>query len=316
LDKLAWTTALKAYNIVGASSKSIIGTVIHYILNSMATKSAKDSLTEDEDGSTSSLSTLDSSPTPPNSPSFQISEDCHVKIESRSSKCRNSSSPVVRRTSLRNAQSPPTTADWADPETSKWDVRRVLMSDECLANDPLLELPSPDHSYIDNKGNLKDPHKYDLQHTERPKRSYPKTLAFNQQSTPGLELYRRYKAFLAERGSASHYISQFAKVFERPIPKLKFEKQEDAFHSRPSIKLVIPDHLKAILVDDWENVTKNQQLVPLPSAHPVNKILADYLAFEQPKRLSRSAEADILEEVVAGLKEYFERCLGRILLYR
>jgi hypothetical protein len=150
LDKLAWTTALKAYNIVGASSKSIIGMVIHYILNSMASKSAKDSLTEDEDGSTSSLSTLDSSPTPPNSPSFQISEDCHVKIERRSSKCRNLSSPVVRRTSLRNAQSPPTTADWADPETSKWDVRRVLMSDECLANDPLLELPSPDHSYIDN----------------------------------------------------------------------------------------------------------------------------------------------------------------------
>lgn len=92
--------------------------------------------------------------------------------------------------------------------------------------------------------------------------------------------------------------------------------QEEGFHARPSIKLAIPDHIKAILVDDWENVTKNQQLVPLPSAHPVNSILADYLAFEQPKRISGSAEADILEEVVAGLKEYFEKCLGRILLYR
>lgn len=285
----------------------------------MATETTKgDSLIENDDGSTSPLSTLGSSPTPPRSPSFQPSEDCHVKIESGGSKCgklSHSLSPISRR-SLRNAKSPSTVADWADPKSSEWDVRKVLISDECLADDPLLELPSPGHSYIDNKGNLKDRHKYDLQHPERSQRSFPKTLAFNQESSPGLELYKSYKAFLSERNSASHFISQFAKLFESPLRMLKFEKQEDAFHSRPSIKLVIPDHLKAILVDDWENVTKNQQLVPLPSAHPVNKILADYLAFEQPKRLSGSPEADILEEVIAGLKEYFERCLGRILLYR
>jgi mortality factor 4-like protein 1 len=71
-----------------------------------------------------------------------------------------------------------------------------------------------------------------------------------------------------------------------------------------------------MLVDDWENVTKNQQLVPLPSAHPVNSILKDYLEWEKPKRIEGSAGADILEEVVAGLKEYFDKCLGRILLYR
>lgn len=86
--------------------------------------------------------------------------------------------------------------------------------------------------------------------------------------------------------------------------------------ARPSIKLIIPDHIKAILVDDWENVTKNQQLVPLPHPHPVNKILNDYLEFEKPKRMEGSAQADILDEVVAGLKEYFDKCLGRVLLYR
>lgn len=92
--------------------------------------------------------------------------------------------------------------------------------------------------------------------------------------------------------------------------------QEENFHSRPSIKLVIPDHIKAILVDDWENVTKNAQLVPLPSAQPVSSILADYYEYEKPKRLPGSPQADILEEVVSGLKEYFEKCLGRLLLYR
>lgn len=92
--------------------------------------------------------------------------------------------------------------------------------------------------------------------------------------------------------------------------------QEEGFHARPSIKILIPDHIKAILVDDWENVTKNCQLVPLPAAHPVNSILNDYIEFEKPKRMEGSAAADILEEVVAGLKEYFDKCLGRILLYR
>jgi len=78
----------------------------------------------------------------------------------------------------------------------------------------------------------------------------------------------------------------------------------------------MPDHLKAMLVDDWENVTKNQQLVPLPHPHPVNEILDDYLAFERPHRQEGSAAMDILEETVAGLREYFDKCLGRILLYR
>ena len=92
--------------------------------------------------------------------------------------------------------------------------------------------------------------------------------------------------------------------------------QEETFHTRPSIHLPVPDHIKAILVDDWENVTKNQQLVPLPAAQPVNKILDDYLDYEQPRRQTGTPQADILLEVIAGLKEYFEKTLGRILLYR
>jgi len=78
----------------------------------------------------------------------------------------------------------------------------------------------------------------------------------------------------------------------------------------------MPDHLKALLVDDWENITKNNQLVPLPHAHPCSQILDDYMAHERPNRSEGSASADILEETIAGLREYFERCVGRILLYR
>ena len=82
------------------------------------------------------------------------------------------------------------------------------------------------------------------------------------------------------------------------------------------INLPVPDHIQAMLVDDWENITKNNQLVPLPHAKPVNKIFEDYLAFEKPHREDGSASMDILEEVIAGFREYFEKALGRILLYR
>ena len=103
---------------------------------------------------------------------------------------------------------------------------------------------------------------------------------------------------------------------EKEILTRDFRYQEDNFLARPSVKLVIPDHIKAILVDDWENVTKNQLLVPLPAQHSVNSILQDYVNGEKQKRQPGSAQADILEEVVAGLTLYFEKCLGRILLYR
>ncbi|KAG8417639.1 Esa1p-associated factor [Metarhizium acridum] len=93
-------------------------------------------------------------------------------------------------------------------------------------------------------------------------------------------------------------------------------EQEDAFHSKPMINLPVPDHIQAMLVDDWENITKNNQLVPLPHPKPVTRILEDYLSFERPHREEGSASMDILEEVVAGFRDYFEKALSRILLYR
>lgn len=91
--------------------------------------------------------------------------------------------------------------------------------------------------------------------------------------------------------------------------------QEDEFNARPSIRIVIPDNLKALLVDDWEYVTKNNQLVPLPAKGPVSTILDHYFEEEKPKRASAS-DIDVLEEVVAGIREYFEKSLSKILLYQ
>ena len=56
--------------------------------------------------------------------------------------------------------------------------------------------------------------------------------------------------------------------------------------------------------------------LPLPHPHPVTQILEDYAANELPKRPAGSAQVDILEETLAGIKEYFDKGLGRILLYK
>lgn len=77
----------------------------------------------------------------------------------------------------------------------------------------------------------------------------------------------------------------------------------------------MPDTLKSLLVDDWENITKNQQVVALPAKVPVNQILEDYMEKEKPKRDSQ-ANIDVLEEVIQGLREYFDKSLDKILLYK
>ena len=96
--------------------------------------------------------------------------------------------------------------------------------------------------------------------------------------------------------------------------EMEIEKEED-YLKRHDVKIAVPDVLKAYLVDDWENVTKNQQLVPLPRDPTVSQILEKYRA-SVPKKRAGSAEADIFDEIIAGLKLYFDKSLGTILLYR
>ena len=92
--------------------------------------------------------------------------------------------------------------------------------------------------------------------------------------------------------------------------------QEETFITRPSVRIVVPDHLKNLLVDDWENVTKSMLVVPLPSKAPVNFIIDSYFDEEKGKRRLGSAEADVLEEFVAGMKVYFDKAIGKTLLYK
>ncbi|KJK91219.1 hypothetical protein H633G_04967 [Metarhizium anisopliae BRIP 53284] len=153
-----------------------------------------------------------------------------------------------------------------------------------MAPDHLLQFPQVNHRYLSAQGRILFDNRYEV-HLSPPADS-PKRLPRHTKAAP----------------KATHAVAQAG--------------SEDAFHSKPMINLPVPDHIQAMLVDDWENITKNNQLVPLPHPKPVTRILEDYLSFERPHREEGSASMDILDEVVAGFREYFEKALSRILLYR
>lgn len=92
-------------------------------------------------------------------------------------------------------------------------------------------------------------------------------------------------------------------------------EREDDYVRRPEISMVVPDQLKSLLVDDWEHVTKEHRLVSLPRDPNVVDVLKMYRDFV-PAKAPGSAEADIFDEVLSGIKLYFDRSLGNILLYR
>ncbi|GAA5864517.1 hypothetical protein JCM3774_005152 [Rhodotorula dairenensis] len=88
---------------------------------------------------------------------------------------------------------------------------------------------------------------------------------------------------------------------------------EEEYLKRPEVKISIPDNLKVQLVDDWEAITKNQQLVPLPRVPNVEVILDEWLIYLQNEEEEKKR---IAAEVAAGLGLYFNKALGNNLLYR
>jgi mortality factor 4-like protein 1 len=78
----------------------------------------------------------------------------------------------------------------------------------------------------------------------------------------------------------------------------------------------MPDNLKALIVDDWERVTKNAAVVALPAPKPVRQILQDWRDEEAPKRAESRIDVDVLDEVISGVLEYFDTMLDKLLLYR
>ncbi|KAG2136753.1 MRG-domain-containing protein [Suillus cothurnatus] len=95
-------------------------------------------------------------------------------------------------------------------------------------------------------------------------------------------------------------------------------REEDDSSKKPEMKLNVPEVLKVLLVDDWEAITKNSQLVSVPRSPTVVGILQefkDYVIGLGKSTTLREPEL-VLPTIISGLQVYFDRSLGANLLYR
>ncbi|KAK9061885.1 hypothetical protein SSX86_019069 [Deinandra increscens subsp. villosa] len=88
------------------------------------------------------------------------------------------------------------------------------------------------------------------------------------------------------------------------------EKENTAVEKVVGIE--IPQTLKKQLVDDWGFVNEQNKLVELPRSPNVDDILKMYLEYRSKKD---NMITDSVEEILKGLRCYFDRALPVILLY-
>ncbi|KAI0349842.1 MRG-domain-containing protein [Trametes cingulata] len=95
-------------------------------------------------------------------------------------------------------------------------------------------------------------------------------------------------------------------------------REEDESTRKPEMKLNVPEMLKVLLVDDWEAVTKNNQLVGLPRKPNVSELLEEFKQYVLAQGTSTHLKDPkiLLPTIIAGLQTYFDRALGANLLYR
>jgi len=92
-------------------------------------------------------------------------------------------------------------------------------------------------------------------------------------------------------------------------------ESEETFINRVEVKVKIPEELKPWLVDDWDLITRQKQLFHLPAKKNVDAVLEDYANYKKSRGNSDNREYAV-NEVVAGIREYFNVMLGTQLLYK
>ncbi|XP_072770962.1 mortality factor 4-like protein 1 [Nerophis lumbriciformis] len=93
-------------------------------------------------------------------------------------------------------------------------------------------------------------------------------------------------------------------------------ESEDMFTNRVEVKVKIPEELKHLLVDDWDLITWQKQLFHLPAKKNIEGVLEDYANYKKSKGNSDNKYEYTINQVMAGVPEYFNVMIGTQLLYK
>ncbi|CAG8471109.1 5869_t:CDS:2 [Ambispora gerdemannii] len=101
----------------------------------------------------------------------------------------------------------------------------------------------------------------------------------------------------------------------------RYEMRRKKKKARNVQNIQISDEMKVKLIDDWEWITTQYQLVPLPKSKTVENILDDFYQYKKNfdsrgLNSGHQKDDDPLWQDLEGLKAYFNEALGARLLYR
>jgi mortality factor 4-like protein 1 len=88
------------------------------------------------------------------------------------------------------------------------------------------------------------------------------------------------------------------------------KEEEIAQEMRDNLRL--PHGMKLKLIEDWERITREKKLVPVPRAPSINNLLEEF----QATKARRTSHERLYGEVCEGLRSYFNQALPTILLYK
>ena len=92
-------------------------------------------------------------------------------------------------------------------------------------------------------------------------------------------------------------------------------ENDENYISRVDVKITIPDDLKQWLIDDWDLITRQKQLVPIPRKKNIKEILNEYIK-SRADNVDDGLKPGVVQEVADGIQEYFNVMLGTQLLYK
>lgn len=90
------------------------------------------------------------------------------------------------------------------------------------------------------------------------------------------------------------------------------EASEESLCAELRESLRLPHGMKLKLIEDWERITREKKLVPLPRTPTVSELLNEFMA----AKARRTSHERLYGEVCDGLRSYFNQALPTILLYK